>query len=684
MKSISLLKLKFVNFKGIRDLVIEFEHVTNMFGDNATYKTTTFDGFLWLLFGKDSRDKKDFEIKTLDHKGAVIPKIDHEIEGVLSINGETVKLRRIYKENWVKPKSKPEKEMQGHNTEYYINDVPKSAGEYANYIASIVDENVFKLITNVGYFNSIEWKQRRSVLETIAGRITDTEIAGEDPAYMTLLEEIKGKSFADFRAQISAQKKKLKDDLAQVGPRILEANRAMPDASQFPVYEKELAGKQAEMIALEKGLVDSTEATKQLHKVANEKQQAIHELQAEVQNITHNIRTGINQQSQDRQNNIAAKKRQLQTLQDDANSKAGSITRLKDNIESMNKERLQLREEWEKVNKEVIPDFAPFEFDETSCTCPTCKQALPADQVQNRRATLQKNYDDSKLAEETKFNTSKTTRLNNIQARGKKLSTEIADAEQKLANLGDTAADEEKIAALQQEVTVLETEHANLSGNETEQINLAIANDPNLINLRARVANLQAELDAIDKPDNSTSNELLEKKRSLQKEIDDLKQKLGGKQLLDQQTKRIAELERLEREYAQQIADLEGKEFTMDQFEKAKMTELEERVNRMFTHVRFKLFDQQINGGEVPACIPLINTNGSWVPFDNGNNAGRINAGLDIIRVLSNFHQVQAPIFIDNAEGVTRLLPMDAQVVRLVVSEVDKVLRIETEEMAVA
>ena len=60
---IKLKKLILENFKGIKELKIDFSNVTNIFGDNGVGKTTIFDAFTWLMFGKDSTDKKDFSIQ---------------------------------------------------------------------------------------------------------------------------------------------------------------------------------------------------------------------------------------------------------------------------------------------------------------------------------------------------------------------------------------------------------------------------------------------------------------------------------------------------------------------------------------------------------------------------------------------------------------------------------------------
>lgn len=69
MSTITLKSLLLVNFKGVRELRLDFtQQVTVISGENGTGKTTIFDAFHWLLFGKDSTGRSDsnFNIKTID------------------------------------------------------------------------------------------------------------------------------------------------------------------------------------------------------------------------------------------------------------------------------------------------------------------------------------------------------------------------------------------------------------------------------------------------------------------------------------------------------------------------------------------------------------------------------------------------------------------------------------------
>ncbi|WP_144514952.1 ATP-binding protein, partial [Bacillus pumilus] len=73
-----------------------------VYGDNATGKTTLFDAFMWLLFDKDSQNKKDFEIKTLSKDNKAVSGVDHEVSAVLLIDGKSVELKKVYSEKWTK------------------------------------------------------------------------------------------------------------------------------------------------------------------------------------------------------------------------------------------------------------------------------------------------------------------------------------------------------------------------------------------------------------------------------------------------------------------------------------------------------------------------------------------------------------------------------------------------------
>ena len=104
------------------------------------------------------------------------------------------------------------------------------------------------------------------------------------------------------------------------------------------------------------------------------------------------------------------------------------------------------------------------------------------------------------------------------------------------------------------------------------------------------------------------------------------------------------------------------------------MTAIEDKVNSMFAIVRFKMFNQLLNGGEEETCEAMIN-GVSW--SKTLNSGAKINAGLDIINTFSNKFDLYAPIFIDNKESVTKLIETNTQMINLIVDESAKSLTIK-------
>ncbi|MDP5277250.1 ATP-binding protein, partial [Chengkuizengella axinellae] len=89
-KNIQLLSLKLRNFKGVRDFSLESQGDTSVYGDNEAGKTSLFDAFTWLMFDKNSMNQSKFAIKTLDENNKVINGIEHEVEGIMMVDGITV------------------------------------------------------------------------------------------------------------------------------------------------------------------------------------------------------------------------------------------------------------------------------------------------------------------------------------------------------------------------------------------------------------------------------------------------------------------------------------------------------------------------------------------------------------------------------------------------------------------
>ena len=287
--SIAIKEINLVNFKGLRNQNIKFNHVTNIFGDNGVGKTTIFDAFTWLMFGKDSTDRKDFGIKTLDKNNNVIPQIEHEVSAIIVVNEEEINIKRILREKWVKKRGSFEAEFSGNETIYYWNDVPKSQKEFQQKISSVLDESIFKMITNPLAFNSMKWQNKRAALIDIVGNVSDMLIAGNDSSFLDLLNKLSNKSLEEYKKQISAQRKKMNDEIKSIPTRIDEVSRNMPNALDFEGLKNEKKSLVSNLEEIQTQIDDKNKAFEAVLQKKRSISNEVFELKSKLQNIEFEI-----------------------------------------------------------------------------------------------------------------------------------------------------------------------------------------------------------------------------------------------------------------------------------------------------------------------------------------------------------------------------------------------------------
>ncbi|REK54743.1 MAG: hypothetical protein C6W55_10460 [Thermobacillus sp.] len=657
MKQIVLERLVLRNFKGIRDFTLDARGANvNVYGDNAAGKTTLFDAWSWLLFDKDSENKStgNFEIKTLRPDGTPIHNLEHEVEGMLLVDGRRTTLRKVYREKWTKTRGRVEAVFSGHTTDYFVDGVPVKKGEYEASVAAIVDEDIFRLLTDPRYFNEVmKWQDRRKTLLTVCGDLKDDEVIASRAELADLPAILGGRTIEQHRKVVLARRKEINDELERIPDRIDEANRAKPDVSGYS--EDELH----EKIEALKAQIDAKQA--ELTRIQNggeiaEKERRQRELEAELLAIKNELQAGTLDKLAAKRQEIAELRRQAEEADYGIQERRRRIEAVEREIAELNEEAARLREEWRRVNAE--------QFDASSCgdaNCPTCGQALPEEQVAAARQKA-----------EAEFNRRKSERLEQINQRGKqkvaeaqRLAHEKAEHERVLAELQDVRGP--RWAA----VEVAEKELAELQAGMTD-----VAADPRYIKKQQELEAVKTEIAALRSSTVSALDKVRLELAGLRTEAELLESKRAKFDVVRRQEARIAELEQQEKELAAEFERLEHELHLLDLFTRAKVDLLESRINSKFRLAKFKLFREQINGGLEETCEVMVD----GVPYGSLNNAARHNVGLDIITTLSEHYGIAAPIFLDNAESITRPLPTPGQQIRLIVSAGDKTLRVETEQ----
>jgi DNA repair exonuclease SbcCD ATPase subunit len=641
-----LLKLSLKNFKGIKEFTLDTNggKNTNIYGDNGTGKTTIFDAFTWLLFDKDSSDRSKFDIQPLDKQGNVIHMIDTEVEGVLDIDGKTITLKKILREKWVKKRGEAESELKGTETLYYINDVPVKQSEYKAYINELIDESIFKMITNPLYFGLVlKWQDRRKVLLDMVGDVSDEDVVSSRNDLKELASLLNNTDIETLKKSIVARKKKLNDDIKAIPYRIDELNNTIQEFD-FEALEFRKKFIQAAIDDIEAKLADSSKIDEEVLK----DKKRLYELQSELMKIEQEAKNEAYKEYEQLNKELQNTLIELNTEKSRLAQQEIFIENAKKEIERLEKENEELRERWRKENKKELT------FDENLFVCPVCKRPFEEADIEAKKEEMLKN-----------FNFEKAETLKKITAQGKENNKKIEELKKKISEINTEE--------IQAKILVLD--------KRAKEIKAKIDNFKPVINLdnNERYKEIKSEIETIENKlskqyINTEKDELKKKLVELKKELEQVNSKLAYKEHNEKAKARIEELKKQERELARQIAELERQEFLAEEFIKAKVELLQNKIDSKFKYVKFKMFDIQVNGGIAETCEPMVD----GVPFSTNLNFGaRINAGLDIINALCDYYNIQAPIFIDNKESITKLIETKSQVISLIVSERDKKLRVE-------
>ena len=644
MKQVILKSLSLCNFKGEKERTTNFNaDVTTISGGNGMGKSRHFDAFIWLLFGKDTQDRKDYEVKTRVN-GEELHNVECSVSGVIVVDGEEITLKRAFVEDWVKPRGQVERVFKGNHTECWWNETPVNVGEYTKRIEAIIDSSLFKMITNPAFFVNMGWKLQREQLFQLAGTITDAEIASQKPEFAALLDKVSGKSLADFKAELSARKKRLKDELAQIQPRIDQTHKMKPENEDFHAIEVEIESIDKEIAEIDKAIADVTAAIRRQYEAEQNKQNRVNALKSECQQIIFDAKTKAqdaafeaNATRRTLENKVKDKECEIEQVRKDINAGRVEMANHQREIDRIKDEQDKLRSDWFAENEKSYNG---------ETTCQHCGQDLPEDMVAKAREV---------------FTNAQLEKCNAISSNGKQLGEKVAELEAKIA-------DNQKF--IDEATSNLDTLNGELDTLKNDWLAIPVVDAaavvPELIPEWVAKQKEIADLEATIVTDNSGVNttELQNQKADLNKKRGELVARLAKRDTIARCEKEIADLEAKGKTLAQQIADAEREEYTVEQFTKTKVEECENRINAMFKFVSFRLFDYTIEGNPVETCIATV----GGVPYGSANTASKMNAGLDIINTLCKFYGVCAPIFIDNRESVNELVETESQIINLVVN----------------
>lgn len=657
MKRIIIKQLRITNFKGIRSLTIDFQGLeTSIRGANGTGKTTVFDAFTWLLFGKDSHDRQKFHLKTLDSDGNEIPKLPHEVSAVIDVEGEEITLKRCFTEVWVKRRGGKE-EFDHNEGERYYNDVPCGDREFQQKISDLCSEQRFKELTNPFYFTSQSKDYQRKALIAMAGDVSDDDVTDTNPErFAKLLDELSRKSIDELEKQLAVHKRKVKEKIADLEPRLDEKKKDISEfaAVDYKGIEKEIDEKKARISEIDKEIADTSAAYDSVAKERTATAKELAEERAKYTKRQSDLKDELLKDYRKELSDYRSAKSDIDAYNADIDSQ---IRTLKRRLESASDELRQAKED--KVRHEgtrftLLNEYRQIkarEFDPNNAVCPTCGRPYDTDKTE---------------ALKEKFVSDKNDALVSNKEKGVKNNERIKDATDRISlatkEIEDIKAKASKLAKKSYDTLVMPTE---------PDIEIGLATDNVSLTIKKHIEELKEQLSQDVEP--ADVSEQQAEKQKLSDEVITLSKKLAQRDEMKKAEDRASEIEDALTANRNELEEVVSMESTIFDFNKAKMEMLQAKIDSKFKYARFKMYDKLQNGELQETCECMID----GVPYSDLNSAARINVGIDIINAISRSCDMSAPIFIDNRESVTSIISTDAQVISLVVDPDCKELLID-------
>ena len=641
-------------FKGIEKLEVAFnDGVTMICGQNASGKTTILDAITWLLFNKDSHGREKFNIRMLDENGEKIHYNEIVVYGECEVDGKPYTFKKTQKENWVKARGSENQELKGNVNVCEINGFPKSDSEYRAEISEIVDEGMFKLLTNPTWFASIAWKEQREILMKFVGDMSDAELAHTIGGFDDLMSDLEyAKNTDDIQKKYARQIKELKEKANEIPVRIdeIEKTRVYIDVESL---ENKRIGLESQLKDIEDQLRTRSVDTSSLDKELSEVKKQIADLE---EKLTDELR----KQRISRKDKVDELNKALRDLKYEKSHSMDEAIYANRKLETNEVELKKVKELYTNAKQSEFPE-EEWQFDERSTICKMCGRALPEEKIAEIKDDFEKRRADA-VAE---FEKVRQDNIKKYAEQGKKLVAEnedlgktINEAEEKIAEFDEKIKNaEDELESAMESVNGLPDSPDFMSNDEWNELN------DKKVEIEEKTAKK-----VLGEGDTS---ELEVKRDVLKNEIEEVNKDIASEKRNEDIDSRVAELDEEMKDVQQKIAYAERMVYLLEKFVKAKMETVSDVINDKFQMCKFKLFETQLNGGVKECCEMTVN----GVPYSVLNSGHRIVGGLDVIKALQTLLGAKVPIWIDNAETVNSYnLPDmgDTQMVLLKVTDAER------------
>lgn len=643
MTKIELKEMTLTDFKGQPEKKVVFGHRTIVSGQNGCGKTTLADAFMWVFCDKDYSLRSNPDVRPDDGREC-LPRVDLK----LIIDGKPVSVSKYQKRTESKPKDgKPGKVSLSNK--YEINGVPKAERDFkADLKERGFDFDNFLTLSHMEIFTEKKDADAREILFAMSkgeGK-TDLDIAKEVSDCKELIPILETYKADEIKAMNSATLKKADEQLKAIPNQIIGLEKATVDIDTAE-------------LALQKNALQEeiTGIEEQISKTGNERAGEIKTGLANLRAKKGGIELDINTEISDHRTTV---QRGINVLQSERNLTYGSLLTKTSELETLREKKKTIlkilqdsRTEYPKVkdsewDNSELKKIEAEAFNEADTICPTCGQNLPAEKVDELKASFEQKKQErinQQLKAKEKWEQDKKRRLDEIIQTGNQASADMKETHKKEETLTS------EIAGLAERL-----EQIKNSLDEKNKELEAIPAEPDLSQnaeyqqILADIKAKEQELAYLDDGEEA-KKQLNEQLKTKKEELAAVNQKIGEANNNVRIDEQIEELEASRKEYSQKKADAQMILDELKVLSMAKNTALEDAVNQYFDGVKAKLFDTQKNGEVVDACIWYVqDKDGNWKKLiGNANTALSMKGKIAIIDGLQKFYGVSYPLFADYA-----------------------------------
>ena len=589
MNKITIEKISLQNFGGVARGEYNFTSGANTIESaSGTGKSSAYLAYLWAL---------GFNVSTWEPMldGYRLHKAKTEVAINLNVGGIKYTLSKTNEPKYKINKFTGEEEYSGTGYEYYLDGQKLNAGDYQNKVSEIfgVDYFTLELVSVIDLFNTEDgnrWNknERRKYLFKLFDLENKIKELGQEKEFECLKEYIeKGKDELEINQILNTMKTNIEKELNSNQVLLEDKQKELGEynAIDFNALENQKLKLNAEIERLTNEQQEAGKSTILVEK--NEQLAKLKNDLFQVQNKNSAVELDYNRK-------VNTLTRDLESIEQDIKFCEEKIIRLSNELEDLDIEKQTIEEET---------------FDKAKAVCPTCKQDLPNEKVNELIAN---------------FESDKEKRLSNIANKHENSTVEQRNTQDRANTLS-----ERKQAIL----------------GQLNELKENVPTKENTSEIEKQIADLQTEIANIDQTD--TTKVIRDKITELKIDYENVIRELSKKDNIEKITNRINDIKARDRELAIQDSERIAKKNALQKYTARKVGMVNDEVNKNFENVSY-LFYHFLSASASKEYENICTVAMNGVDYDSMSSGQKVKANLYTNNSLRKILGLNIPQFVDD------------------------------------